>query len=105
MASPLFQVDQPANIGILRHSGMSLTANLSTAILPRLVSGTRTFLAICNDGGVDVYLALGANASLNNGFFLASGDKIVLQFPFVWSDTINAIASATGHVCWIEGIL
>lgn len=105
-SSPLYQVEQPANIGTLRAGGMDI-AGTSTEFLPRLTNGQRTFLYLCNDGSEDVYLMLGQQAVSGQGGFLSAGDKVIVEFPFVFNGEYNALTASgnTGHLCWIEGVL
>lgn len=75
----------------------------STAI--RSANTDRVMVALVNDSDAVMYIALGEDATLNNGIRLnANGGSIVIVNP-TWTGTINAIAtSASSKLVGVDGV-
>ena len=86
----------------MRHTSVSVTAT-SSIILPG--AATRTWFMLQNTGTIPVYVALGAAASLANGFLLAAGGSFIGTADLNWIGDVTAItASGTNTVKIFEAV-
>ena len=87
-------------------NGGVTVANASTEIRPAFSDiGRRGFLILTNAGGIDCYVAFGADAVVGQGVFLkANGGGIGLSDE--WQGIINAIAvdEAGTTLTFAEGV-